>query len=161
MKFLNSKERKEFFRELEEEYGYGGSKDYVIAEGGKGKYYIISRDVDKILFEEMGMKQGGLYVAARMKDGLRLTMDGAMMLGPSCKKERVKLTSNEKDAWMNGENVVYRGEEHGYVIVAWKEDILGCGKIMERIVLNYVPKERRIAEPHPSNIPRKAALDRV
>lgn len=148
MRFLKSKERKEFFQRLNAEYGYEGPTDFVVYEGGKDKFFIISRDLERIPFEDLYIRQGGLHVASDSHGDLRLTMDGAQLLGPHCTKQRAQLSVEERDAWMKGQDVPYGGELSGFVVVAWQEDILGCGRIVGDRVTNFVPKERRIADPH-------------
>ncbi len=148
MRFLNSKERRAFFGRLEETYGYHGPTDYVVYEGGRDKYYIISRDLEKLPFEELRIAQGGLHVASDAHGELRLTMDGAQLFGPSCDKPFAKLDTAGRDEWIAGQDVDSEGED-GWVIVGWEKDILGCGRRKDGRIINYVPKERRISEPHP------------
>lgn len=145
MRFLNSKERKQFFGELKELYGYEGPTDYVVYEGGRDKYYIISRDVENIPFEEMRLKHAGLYVANQMISGLRLTMDGAQLLGKHCSKV-LPVDEAGMKLWMSG--LAVPCEEDGFFIVSYEGDVIGCGYAKEGELRNYVPKERRISEFH-------------
>ena len=147
VRFLNSRERKHFFATLQEDYGYKGTQDYVLMTPGNGKYYLLSRDVEKIDYEQLRIKQGGLYVACDAKEGIRLSMDGAIHFGPDCEHQPVMLDMNGRDEWMRG-NDVAAGEHQGWVIVSHEKDILGCGRVRDGRVINYVPKERRIASPH-------------
>ncbi len=146
MRFLNSKERKKFFELLKKNYGYEGPKDHAVYEGGREKYYIISKDIEKIGFENIRIRQGGLYIAQKQKGGLRLSMDGAQILGAYCSK-KLSLDDKQKNDWMRGEEVNKQSEE-GFWIITHNKDILGCGYVKQGWIKNFVPKERRVRDLH-------------
>ncbi|MFT4250078.1 MAG: methyltransferase RsmF C-terminal domain-like protein [Candidatus Woesearchaeota archaeon] len=146
--FLNSKQRKQFFRQLQETYGYSGSTEYAIYLGGDDKYYVVSSDIDKVDFVALGVRQGGLYVASKIRDELRLTMDGAMLFGPSCSGCFVEVNESEKNAWMRGEELETNIVEARYVLIKYKNKILGCGHAANNSIKPYISKGRRISDPH-------------
>lgn len=147
MDFLNSKQKKLWFKQLEDEYGYSGPTDMVVWTPGNDKFYVVTRSIDEIPFQDMRIKHAGLYVANNQSGELRLTMDGAMLFGPHCVKQHA-ITDSQKDQWMKGENIAYDGEEEGFLIITFDDKILGCGRVRDTEILNYVPKSRRIHEPH-------------
>lgn len=147
MNFLNSKARKEFFKALSEKYGYDGPTDFTIFEGGKDKYYLISRAIEDYL-DALRIEMGGLYVAQNVADGIRLSMDGAMHFGPYCTAPRITLTAEQRDHWLKGEEVELGGEDTDWQIVICGADILGCSKVKDGWLLSYIPKNRWILEPH-------------
>lgn len=149
MDFLNSKERKKFYQQLNKHYGYEGPRELALFEGGAGKIYAISKDLDKIPFTQMRVGQGGLYVANTKGDDLRLTMDGAMLFGEHCNDCFVDVDEEQKNAWMAGHDIAYHGPRNGFVLIRHHNRILGCGSVAhDKTIKNYVPKGRRISDPH-------------
>ena len=149
MRFLNSKQRKQFYKQLHEQYGYEGPREYAIFEGGNDKLYVVNKEVDEVAFDEMNVVQGGLYVASTQGEDLRLTLDGAMLFGEYCNDCFVEIDEDARDVWMRGENLPYTGDLHGYVLIRYQQRILGCGSVSsEGYIKNYVPKGRRISQPH-------------
>ena len=47
--------------------------------------------------------------------------------------------------WVEGKDVPVE-HETCYVIVKYKDDVLGCGRVVKNILRNMVPKERRLKE---------------
>lgn len=149
MDFLNSKERKLFYKRLVEQYGYSGPREVALFRGGADKIYAVSKDLDLVPFMDLRPVQGGLYVASTQADDLRLTLDGALLFGPHCEGCFVELTREEKDVWMAGEDLPYSGSLRGFVLVCYEQRILGCGSVASQgYIKNYVPKGRRISDPH-------------
>lgn len=151
MRFLNSRERKVFLKQLSEQYGYEKDTDYLICELGKNKYYFVSPDVASLDIDAIRPQHLGLYVANTMKAEIRLTLDGAHLLAPACSHERITLTAEQTEEWMRGEDVQMSQQETPFRIVEYEKTILGCGKIKDGYLLNYVPKGRRIQEFHNSS----------
>jgi NOL1/NOP2/fmu family ribosome biogenesis protein len=149
MRFLNSKERKHFYKQLAAQYGYNGPREHALFEGGNDKLYAVTKEIDGVAFNEMNVVQGGLYVASTQGDDLRLTLDGAMLFAPYCNGCFVDVDEAGCDEWMRGENLSYNGGMRGYVLVRYKKRILGSGSVAaEGYIKNYVPKGRRISDPH-------------
>lgn len=148
MRFLNSREKKVFFNQLAEQYGYSGSTDFVVFEKGKHKYYVATADTASIDLIGLRPAHLGLYAVNEMHDELRLTMDGAQLFGPACTHPPVMLSEEQAEVWMRGEDVPVEDEDGPFCIVQCGEDILGCGKIKKGYLLNYVPKGRWILDPH-------------
>ena len=60
--------------------------------------------------------------------------------------EYVQWTRDDKQAkkWMSGEDFEVENKLHGFIIIKNKDDFLGCGRVVNGKLLNYVPKERRV-----------------
>jgi NOL1/NOP2/fmu family ribosome biogenesis protein len=92
----------------------------------------------------------GLYVAAYMKGKLRLTIEGAQLIGPHATKNVVALNDEETAAWLAGGNIpldiieadVESIPDGTFVIVKHAADWLGCGRKADAFLYNYVPKSR-------------------
>ena len=56
-----------------------------------------------------------------------------------------EISDEELKYWFNGENLA-RKNLSGFVLIKNKNDFLGCGYAKEGIIINYIPKERRVKE---------------
>lgn len=149
MRFLNSKQRKHFYEQLREQYGYEGPKELALFEGGNNKIYAITKSLDEVPFTQMRPVQGGLYIASTESIDIRLTLDGAILLAKHCNDCFVDVDEDEKNTWMSGRNLPYQGEQNGYVLLRYQKRIIGCGSVSsDGYIKNYVPKGRRITDPH-------------
>jgi NOL1/NOP2/fmu family ribosome biogenesis protein len=148
MDFLNSKQRKVFFKQLTKQYGYDGSTDYALYYGGGNKVFVVSSDIDKVPFLDLRPKMAGLYVAEMLRDQIRLTMDGSMLFGPHCHNCFIEFSTVQKDAWMRGEDIPTDIQEAKYILAKWEDKILGCGHAANESIKPYVSKGRRISDPH-------------
>ncbi|MBR9690289.1 hypothetical protein GOV08_01255 [Candidatus Woesearchaeota archaeon] len=141
-KFLNSKEIKNLLKKLKEQYGFIQKLDYAFLKNEKRKVYLVSRDVDKIDFEKLRINSMGSYFCEVNPDGVRLSVEGSQIVGPHASKNVVKI--DDQRGWMKGFDIDFLGETKGFVIVKSGSDFMGCAKHKNNILLNYVPKERRI-----------------
>ena len=84
----------------------------------------------------------GLYFGTLEENGIRLSIEGAFIVGRIAKKNVIELDDDMAMAWMSGRDLEL--PVRGYVILKWRNYFLGCGKGNGKIVKNYVPKERRL-----------------
>ena len=128
-------------RELLQEQ-FGIECDYVFYEGGKGKIYA-TREIPEFLRKVV---HSGIYVGRIERDGFRLSMDGAALLGKHAKKCVVDIGDQDVEKWMRGEDISISQSvvDCRYVILRWRGFYVGCGKVVNGAVKNYVPKNRRI-----------------
>ncbi|HDG64084.1 MAG TPA: hypothetical protein ENG72_01790 [Thermococcus sp.] len=87
----------------------------------------------------------GLYFGKIESDGIRLTIEGAFLVGPKAKRNIIEVSEDEAIQWLAGEDLKIKTPIKGWVILKWGKYYLGCGKARDGIIRNYVPKERRIA----------------
>jgi len=147
LKILNTREIKKIRDYLKEHYGAQNLlKDYIFMRNNKGRTFIITRDYAKILKARIRINRIGMYFGREQTCGLRLSIEGAQIINPT--KNIIEIKDAKK--WARGFNIELSGKSRkkykGYVIVKHKEDILGCGKYKEGVLLNFIPKDRRIAK---------------
>ncbi|HLC46582.1 MAG TPA: tRNA pseudouridine(55) synthase TruB [Candidatus Nanoarchaeia archaeon] len=150
LSFLNTRDRKEVSEMIGSQWGAKLGDSFVfLINDKKDTLYIFSRDVEKIDISALHIDTLGLYFAEVIKDErrkeLRLSMEGSQIIGHLASKNIVEIDAKDAKHWLAGENVFNKSEAEGWVIVKSGEDFLGCGRVKEKIVLNYVPKARRIA----------------
>lgn len=141
---LNSKEVKAIAKQLNEQFGIEEKLDYVFLRNNKDKVYITTRDIERIDLDSIRIDSIGLYFGKVYSDGLRLTIEGAQLLGPLCKKNVVDVSLGQKHDWLLGKDLPVDVKENCFVILRWNNDYLGCAKVKNSIALNSVPSARTL-----------------
>ncbi|MFX0078375.1 MAG: hypothetical protein ACFE8O_03965 [Candidatus Hermodarchaeota archaeon] len=129
------------------QFGIPKLKGYRLLQSGKKRIRLISEVAGTLLPDIPYTGSSGLYVGEYSPRAIRLTMDGAMLLGRYATKQIIHLTDEQAQEWMQGESINYENKQRGYVIVYHKEDILGCGSLSQGILHSFVPKTRRPKHP--------------
>jgi len=141
IRFYNSKEKKELFQQLEEQFAIKPKLDCLFFENSQNKIFLLSKDYAHIDVKMLRINNGGMYFAKKEREGLRLTIEGAQLINAT--KHSVSLNKIQVEQWMQGEDMSMEGNE-GFVILKHEEDIFGCGMLKNNILRNMVPKERRV-----------------
>jgi len=142
--FLNSKERKEIASQLEEQFGCSFESDLFMLKNNKEKIFIVTRALDGVDLTHLRIDTMGSYVLAVQKDGLRPTIEGSELLGPKAIKNIVDIDDGEMREWLKGKDLPSSKEGNALVLIRHDTTWLGAGKLREGIILNFVPKNRRI-----------------
>ena len=79
---LRSKEVRAIKSQLMEQWGWAPEKNYVWIETGRGRLYIVNRELGDLDFEKLKVEHPGLYFCTKQKDALRLSLDGSQIVGP-------------------------------------------------------------------------------
>lgn len=137
---LKTREVKKIIGFIEDRFDVKIDLNYVFFKNNKDRIYIVNREINKIDMRDLKVDTLGFYFCSEEKDGYRLSFDGAMMI--NARKNVVEVSNENKNLWMRGEDIPVEHED-GYVIVKNGEDFLGCGKVKEGMLLNFVPKSRR------------------
>lgn len=147
--FMGSRDVKVFLKAVEDQYG---AVPAVFSEcafsQNKERISMVSRDLDKIQFERLRINSLGLYIAELKNGQLRLGMEGAQLVGPVAKKNVCEISTDQLKAWLQGHDLSVEGDFSGFVILKHNDDYVGSGKFKEGLILNYVPKARRLLEVH-------------
>ena len=147
--FVPSRELKLFCKKIKDQYGeVPDSFDKLAFVQGKEKFYVISRDLDKLELKNLRINSIGLYVAEVKGGQLRLSIEGAQLIGPSATKNVCEISEDQLKEWFKGNDLKVEGNFDGFVILKCGSDYVGSGKYKEGLVLNFVPKARRLQEVH-------------
>jgi len=139
---LNTREVKKIKEALEEQFGAGVSDDAAWLLNEKQKLFIVRKDISRIDLKRMRIDKYGLYFGELMKDGLRVSMEGAFLI--KGKKNIVELSDEEVKEYFEGVSLEKDlGKEGKYVLLKFAEKIIGCAKYKEGKILNYLPKIHR------------------
>ena len=144
---LNSKDRKLILQQLNEEFGISELPELVyFCLNSKEKVYCATRDLFDQDHERLRVNAFGMYFGTYMIDGFRLSLEGVQLLQDQIIKNKFDVHEHQRDAWLKGEDVELEVDEEisRYVVLYYKGDILGVGKLKETKILNYLPKSRRL-----------------
>ncbi len=142
--FLNKKEVKKILALLKDQFDTDITLNYEFLLSERNKVYIVNKDIAKIDLTKLRVNSIGLYFGEIYSDGLRLSIEGSQLVGPTAKKNILELTEKELKEWMRGEELIKPVEHSGFVIIKYGDDYFGCGKAVNGKVLNYYPKTRRV-----------------
>lgn len=92
----------------------------------------------------------GLYLFHEHHDEIRLSIDAIHLLKDQITKNILELNDEQALAWFKGEDIitdeVLKKENRGFKILKNNNDYIGCGKLTQERIVNYMPKERRIKQ---------------
>lgn len=141
LKFLNKKEIKEFINKLNKYFDCNLDLDYEFLLN-KDRIFIVSRGIRNIDLNNFNINSIGLYFG---KIGpLRLTIEGSQLIGNKARKNIIELDDRQIEDWIRGMNIEVDSDSNEFVVVKYKNDYYGSGKVKNKMLLNYVPKDRRI-----------------
>ncbi len=145
VRFLSKGKKKELLRNLEKNFGIE-KPDFLFFETSRG-IRIFTGSVSKedlgMLIKNLRIQSMGLYFARREDGELRLSLDATHLLSRKIKKNIFEISDEQKEKWMNGENIEIEKGLKGIFIVKNREDYLGSGKASSGKLFNFIPKERR------------------
>ena len=142
--FLNKKEVKKILSLVKEQFDSEIVLEYEFLVNEKNKVYIVNKDIAKIDLTKLRVNSIGLYFGELHPEGLRLSIEGSQLIGPTAKKNVLELNEKELKEWIRGEDLVKEVDVKGFVIIKHADDFFGCGKIIQGKILNHYPKVRRI-----------------
>ena len=143
LKILNSKEKKNLSKKISEQFNCKFKFNYEVFMNPKNKIFILNKDVSKINLEKLRVNSLGLYFGVKYDNEIRLSIEGSEIIGKIAKKNVLDLSNEDAKKWLAGQDFEVKSELNGFVIIKNNNDFLGCGKIINEKLYNYVPKERR------------------
>jgi len=145
LKILNNKEIKKINNLIENQWGAKIKLDFGFLKNSKNRVFVISKDISKIDLSRLRLNSVGMYFCEIDDKGIRLSIEGAQLIGKKAKKNVVELSEDETKKWFRGEDLEKECNDcNGFVILRHKKDFLGTGKYSNGRILNYVGKSRRV-----------------
>ena len=99
-----------------------------------------------ILNNAINLETIGAYFSFSKEKDFRISFDSCFLF-KEAKKNVLVLDEEQKQKWLAGEEIPIENTKeftYPFVLLKYKQDIIGCGKLAQGRVLNFVPKERRI-----------------
>ena len=145
LKILNSKERKRIEKIINSQFDCDFKFNYEVFMNTKNKLFILNKDVSLINLDELRVNSLGMYFGIVYNEKeIRLSIEGSEIIGPLAKKNVLELNDKDSKKWMSGEDFEVESELNSFVIIKNNNDYLGCGRISNKKLFNYVQKERRV-----------------
>ena len=141
---MNKKEVKNILARIKDQWGIDAELDYVFLKSPKDKIYLANKEIFNLDFEKLRINSIGMYFAQVKEGDVRLSIEGAQLIGKNAKKNVVELDDLEARQWLKGIDLDKVTQEKGFVMIKNNGDILGCGKSTGDKIWNYTSKVRRI-----------------
>src|SRR3989344_4652383 len=146
MKIIFGTEKKEIIRRLEH---YGIEKvPFLLIRYGKDKIRGYSGALSKEeIFEINRLTKKdliGIYLFNDERDEIRLSLDALHLFKDQITKSILDLNDEQAKAWFMGEELpseLWKNEKTGFKVIRNRGDFIGCGKLVENRLINYLPKE--------------------
>jgi NOL1/NOP2/fmu family ribosome biogenesis protein len=143
-----SKQAKEFLARVREQWGGDWKPEEAFIASPKGKIFLVSRDLAKIDWQKLRISSVGCYVAELRDERVRLSIEGSQLIGPHATKNIIDLDADEFMRWLKGDDIPLgkraEGLGPGFILVRNNKDYCGSGPLKGNLLLNMVPKARRL-----------------
>ena len=145
LRALNTREKKEVNKRIAEHWDCELDKSLVWLLSNKDKLYVATPDISVLDFKKLRIDKVGLYVCTVTDKDVRPSIEGSQILGPQAKKNVLDITPHDVDLWLRGNDLDIDPKGcQGCVMLRCGTDFVGCGKVTQKGILNFVPKARRI-----------------
>ena len=121
-KILDKKQVKQLLARLEKQFNIKLNLDYIFLKNNKGKIFIINKKFSKLDINKLKINKVGLYFAKEEKGGLRLSIEGSLLLKNS--KNTLELNEKQMYDYMKGLELAIK-EKDGNYILKHKDIFLG------------------------------------
>ncbi|MFC1686895.1 hypothetical protein ACFL0E_00885 [Nanoarchaeota archaeon] len=97
LKILNTRDLKEIKNKLKEQFDYSEKleKEHAFLLNQKDRIFMVNKDISRIDLEKLKVDKYGLYFGEWKNEELRLSMEGAWLVGQKAKKNIVELYSED------------------------------------------------------------------
>lgn len=149
IEFISKQEKEKLIEQLKEQFGIRKT-DFLLLKSGKEKIRGFSGNLSSQEIAELARNVNietiGIYLCTDEKDGIRLSFSSTNInsIKEQISKNIIELDEKQKDEWLKGRDIFLENKFHGFVVLKYKNDFLGCGKLANGRIANFVPKERRI-----------------
>jgi len=149
IRILRGKERERLMGVFEKQFGIKQIQGTLI-RGRKGGIYLFTGTIpDKEIFNLLKIfpvEIIGIYLAKEMDGKLRLSIEGSQILKNEITKRIVELSKEEMEIWIMGHELIKKTGFEDYVVMKYKNEMLGVGKASENKITNFIPKSRRLRD---------------
>lgn len=148
---LNAKLLKHFQSVLSCQFGCELDAQLSVFLNPKDNKLHVINDITLDDLETLRINSFGLYFGEYNTDQtqIRLSIEGSQIIGPIATKNVLEVSRNQFMRWMQGnsiDDIPPDKQMVGYVIVKHNNDYGAVGTFKDGILLNFVPKNRRIPQ---------------
>ena len=145
--FLKSSDKKHIESQLKERFGIKEIPGMLLRRGQERIFIYqgsLTQNQIENLEEWTQVERVGIYFAKIINDEIRLSIEGVQILKNQITKNIFELNEKQAQEWMQGQELPIATGKRGFLIMKYKEDLLGTGKASEFKIGNYIPKSRRL-----------------
>lgn len=147
LKILNAKEKIKIEKYLQERFGINKIPGFLIKRGEE-RIFLFQGDLSpkhiSELEDKIPLERVGIYFAKIINNEPKLSLEGAQILKDQIKRNIFELNKEQAEKWMSGQELNIKTGKRGFIILKYKEDLLGCGKASQEKITNFIPKSRRL-----------------
>ena len=144
MIILNRKKIKEILRLIKDQWDCSPELDYAFLLSPKNKIFLVTKDIAHVDLSEIKVNNIGNYFGELKNGELRLSIEGSQLIGPYAQKNVVDIDDDQAKLWLKGKELAVEQQGRSFVLIKHGDDFMGCGKLLDNRILNYVPKARRV-----------------
>jgi NOL1/NOP2/fmu family ribosome biogenesis protein len=149
LKILNNEEKKEILKKLNKKFSIQEIPGELIQRGAE-RIFIFTGNLNKKEIKQLEraipIERAGIYFGKIQNNEIRLSIEGTQIMKNQIKKNIFELNKNQVQRWMQGNELNIKTGKEGFLIMKYKDDLLGCGKASELKISNFIPKNRRLKE---------------
>ena len=144
MEIINTKKSEEIKKILVEIYGLELEGIFLLSGKNKIRYFEGNTDIKTLsyLMKNFSIETTGIYLGKLFNDEVRLSFDAANLFKDKITKNMIEITKEEMEQWFKGSNL-QKDVKDGFYIIKHEKDVIGCAKVSNKTIYNYVPKEKR------------------
>lgn len=147
IKILSKNEKREIEKKLNEQFGVKEIPGMLI-KFGKDRIFFYSGNLKeneiRKIESELPIERIGVYFARILNDFPKLSIEGTQILKEQISKNVFELDEIQSKNWMSGRDLNLVSQQKGFLVMKYKEEVLGCGKASENKISNFIPKMRRL-----------------
>lgn len=121
---------------------------YLLIRQGREKVRAFSGSLSREELEKLGeninIELVGVYLCKEEGSEFRLSHDAPTLLSSQITKNIIELNDEQAQNWLKGHDLELASEIRGFVVLKYKNFLIGCGKASSGRITNFVPKERRV-----------------
>jgi len=150
MNVLVSKERKALLKAIQATYGCSSIfSDFVLFKTSKEeKLWIAPKEIFNVNVEKLRPQSAGLYIGRIDRGVLRLSIEGAQIVGKTATKGIVEIDKEQLWDFLRGFDInIFKKvevQDNSYVLVRYGTDVLGVSKLVGDKLQNVLPKSRKL-----------------
>jgi len=147
LKILNINEKKKIEKSLKLQFGINHIQGLLVKRGEERIFLFRGNLNPKQILElekKIPLERVGIYFAKIVRDKPRLSMEGTQILKDQIKKNIFELNKEQAEQWMSGQELNIKTGKRRFLIMKYKDNLLGCGNASEEKITNFIPKSRRL-----------------
>jgi len=147
LQILNKVQKQEIEKKLKKQFGISEIPGMLVKRGAERIFLFQGDFTDKQvkqLEHTVPIERVGIYFAKEQNNQVRLSIDAIHLFKDQITKNIFELNDEQAQEFMQGNELNISTKNQGFIILKYKENLLGTGKASENKITNFIPKNRRL-----------------